>query len=132
MNRLQREYAEAKATLDAIQARMGQDEAEYCRMHECTDEDGNPVNRIYQIDDNAAFEAANNGFWALHEHDAKEEHAASKALRQAEDALIQWGISVMPSSPQLSSWRADCNMHRHPAICRPGKARITPVWHRER
>lgn len=98
MNRLQREYAEARATVDAIHATMEQVEAEYCTVHGYTDEDGNPVKRIYQIDDDAQFEAANNGFWALHEQDAKEENAASKALREAEDALIEWGISVMPSS----------------------------------
>ncbi len=112
MNRLQREYAEAKATLDAIQARLEQAESEYCTSHGYTDEDGNPVNRIYQIDDDAAFEAANNGFWALHEQDAKEENAASKALRQAEDALIEWGISVMPSSMKREAETLEKGMNR--------------------
>ena len=112
MNRLQQEYTQARQTVDAIHARLEQAEAEYCTSHGCTDEDGNPVNRIYQIDDDAAFEAANNGFWALHEQDAKEENAASKTLREADDALIEWGISVMPSSMKQEAETLEKGMNR--------------------
>lgn len=98
MNNLQTSYAIAKATVDAIHASIEQAESEYCAANNCTDEGGNPATRIYHIDDEIAFAAANSEFCALHAQEYEDSRKAETTLRSAEDALIAWGISIMPAS----------------------------------
>jgi hypothetical protein len=96
MNKIQRTYALTKARHDAIKADNDRREAEFCAEHGYKTEEGNPALHIWMIDDEAIFEAANEEFCALNEQNWQEEIKAREALNDAEDALIEWGLSVMP------------------------------------
>jgi hypothetical protein len=96
MNKIQRTYALAKAQHDAIKADNDRREAEFCAEHGYKTEEGNPALHVWMIDDETIFEAASEEFCALNEQNGQEEIDAREALRAAEDALIEWGLSVMP------------------------------------
>ena len=96
MNKIQRTYALAKAQHDAIKADNDRREAEFCAEHGYKTEEGNPALHVWMIDDEAIFEAANEEFCALNEQNGQEEINARETLNTAEDALIEWGLSVMP------------------------------------
>jgi hypothetical protein len=96
MNKIQRAYALAKAQYDAIKAENDRREAEFCAARGYVTEEGTPARHVWMIDDEAIFEAANDEFCEMNEGNCNEEIRAQEALRAAEDALIEWGLSVMP------------------------------------
>lgn len=96
MSRIQRAYALAKAQHDAIKAENERIEAEFCAKRGYLTGEGNPALHVWMIDDETIFEAANEGFCTLNEQGGNDEIKAREALRLAEDALIEWGLSIMP------------------------------------
>jgi len=96
MNRIQRAYAQAKARHDAIKAANDQREADYCAAHGYKTGDGKPALHVWMIDDDAIFETANAEFSILNEQSGNDGIEAREALRSAEDALIEWGLSIIP------------------------------------
>lgn len=98
MNKIQRAYALAKAQYDAIKEANDQREAEFCRARGYVTAEGNPALHVWMIDDETIFEAASEEFCALNEQNGQEEIDAREVLRAAEDALIEWGLSVMPAA----------------------------------
>ena len=100
VNQVQNRYAGAKARHDAIKATNDQREAEFCAAHSYTTRDGNPALHVWMIDDKSIFEVANREFSALHQVDYNEEIKAQEALEAAEDALIEWSLSILPANMQ--------------------------------
>jgi len=98
MNKIQRAYALAKASHDAIKEANDQREAEFCRARGYVTAEGNPALHVWMIDDETIFETANAEFCAMNEQGSNDEIKARELLRAAEDALIEWGISIMPAS----------------------------------
>ncbi len=98
MNKIQRAYALAKAQYDAIKAENDRREAEFCAARGYVTEEGTPARHVWMIDNEAIFEAANAEFCAMNEQGGNDEIKARELLRAAEDALIEWGISIMPAS----------------------------------
>ncbi len=96
MIKVQSAYALAKAYHDTIKAENDQREADFCRARGYVTEEGNPALHVWMIDDESIFEAANEEFCAVNEQNGQEEINAREVLRAAENALIEWGLSVMP------------------------------------
>lgn len=100
MNRIQKAYAVAKAHHDSIKTANDQHEAEYCAAHGYTTGEGNPALHVWMIDDESVFETANEEFSALHKEKYDEEIKAQELLTAAEDALIEWSLSILPANMQ--------------------------------
>lgn len=98
MNKAQRDYLDAKAKFEALVSRHKQMERAYIAAHGITNPDGGTPERIYCIDDDAAFEQANEEFSAQVAACGLEAEydAARAALRAAEDQLIEYGFSLVP------------------------------------
>lgn len=96
MNKQQKAYAVAKAQLETLEAQAKEIEREYIAGHNIANPDGTVPAAIYCIDDEAAFDKANaDTAPAL---DALEIWKAREALSAAEDALINYGLSIMPEA----------------------------------
>lgn len=95
MNKQQRQYAQAKADCEALEAAKAKIEHDYIVSADITNSDGAIPKRLWQIDDEKAFEAACVATEAaveeLHEDEAR------NILRKAEDALIEYGLSIVPA-----------------------------------
>lgn len=98
MNKAQRDYLEAKTRLEAVEERQKRMERAYIAAHGIANPDGCTPERIYCIDDEEAFEKANEEFSA--EVAAcgleAENNTARAALKAAEDGLIEYGLSLVP------------------------------------
>lgn len=97
-NSAQRAYMLAKAHLQALEDREAEIEKAYIAAKGIRNADGTIPARVYCIDDMETFERANNetaaeaegsGLWA----DILE---AREALKNAEDAMIAYGLSIAP------------------------------------
>lgn len=98
MNMQQRNYALALAAVQVLEAEEKACESVYCLQNGYVDEHGNPATRIYQIQDDAVFDAANDDFSSLNESLYTRLYAAKDALRDAENALIDFGLSILPKA----------------------------------
>ena len=98
MNKAQRDYLDAKAQLETLEARQKEMEQAYIAAHGITNADGGTPERIYCIDDDAGFEQANVEFSVQVAACGLEAeyNAARAALRAAEDRLIEYGFSLVP------------------------------------
>ena len=96
MNKIQMAYALAKAQHDAIKDENDKREAEYCAKRGYLTGEGNPALHVWMIDDETIFEAANEEFCRLNEQGGNDEIKAREVLKAAENALIEWGLSIMP------------------------------------
>lgn len=105
MNKQQKAYAIARARLEAIEDAVNNAEAEYIRNKGIVNEDGTTPERLWMIDDEAAFEAANAEFNATVNDD--EINDAKAALKAAEEALIDYGLSLpgIPSAAKAALQR---------------------------
>ena len=98
-NKVQRDYMAAKALVETLEEREKNMEQAYIATHGITNPDGTIPERIYCILDEAAFVKANEEFSA--ETAAcgleAEHNAAKKALKAAEERMIEYGISLAPA-----------------------------------
>ena len=95
MNKQQRAYMVAKAKLDTIKELANEIERKYIAEHNIVNADGEIPTAIYCIDDDETFDKANEA--TAPEIEALGIVDAEKALRAAEDALINYGLSIMPT-----------------------------------
>ena len=108
MNKQQKNYAVAKAYLKTLETRAEEIEREYITGHNIVNPDGTVPAAIYCIDDEAAFDKANaDTAPAL---DALEIWKARETLDTAEDALINYALSLMPSAndEERETLKANC------------------------
>ena len=96
MNKQQKAYMIAKANLDTIKELENEIERKYIAEHNITNANGEIPTAIYCIDDDEIFDKANEE--TAPEIEALGIIAAEKALRAAEDALINYGLSIMPTA----------------------------------
>ena len=95
MNKQQKAYMVAKAKLDTIKDLANEIERKYITENNITNANGETPTNIYCIDDDEMFDKANEA--TAPEIEALGIVAAEKALRDAEDALINYGLSIMPT-----------------------------------
>lgn len=95
MNVQQKNYARAKALVDTLKAQEKEIEQAYIKEHNIVNPDGTIPERIYCIEDEALFEQANEA--TAPAIDALGLYEAEKLLREAEDDLIRFGLSIAPA-----------------------------------
>ena len=96
MNKQQKQYAVCKARLDALKAKRDEIERAYIVAHGIVNDDGETPQRTWMIDDESVFNAACNEIGPV--IDALGIYAADKDLERAEDALINYGLSIAPAN----------------------------------
>ncbi len=100
MNKIQRDYMNAKAFVKILEERQKEMERAYISAHSITNPDGSIPTRICCIMDESTFDKANE------ESSAEmvacgleaESNAAWAALESAEDKLIAYGIVLAPAA----------------------------------
>ena len=97
MNGVQKKYAEAKSLKDAIQHTIDETEEYFVKELGIINGDGTVPSRLFMIDDEEVFDKACEEFEKLHGDLNDEYNATGDALKDAEDALINWGLSIAPS-----------------------------------
>ena len=109
MNKQQKAYALAKARYEAAREAEKDAEAAYIARHGIVNDDGTAPRAIHAIEcDDDRFEDI------LNEIDANGELSkvyaevteAALALRKAEDALIEYGLGLMPAGPSATLRKA--------------------------
>ena len=97
-NKFQEVYMMAKANLELLEEREGRIEVRYIADNGIVNQDGSTPERIYCIDDEVIFEKANaecseiiekSGLWG-------EILNAREILKEAEQELIKYGLSIAP------------------------------------
>ena len=98
-NAEQRVYMLAKAHLDALMDEQAEMERNYIKAQNIINDDGTAPEMIYCIDDEETFERINQEFSALPEAKALWEEIleARELLKQAENQLIAYGLSLVPA-----------------------------------
>ena len=100
MNKQQKAYLQAKAVLETLEQQEGELEYKYILDNNITNEDGSIPERIFCIDNEEVFDRANqelaqatekNGLW-------QKILDAREIVRQAEDGLIEYGLSIIPTA----------------------------------
>lgn len=100
MNRLQLRYLAAKAMEDCIEEEQNSREAEFIRKNQIM-EAGELVGHLWHISDRAYFEEVLDEYAVFLGPDdelGKEAGAARAARVDAEDALLAWSLSIIPTS----------------------------------
>ena len=102
MNTYQNNYALAKAFVDEIKEQIADIEKEYIREHNIANPDGSVPAAIYCIDDQRVFDEANEGCSAIVISKGldKANTEAFEMLRTAEDALIAYALSLIPTQQE--------------------------------
>ena len=95
MNKQQKAYMIAKAKLDTIKDLANEIERKYILEHNIVNADGEIPTAIYCIDNEEVFDEANEA--TAPEIEALGICTAEANLRAAEDALINYGLSIMPT-----------------------------------
>lgn len=95
MNVQQKNYAKAKALVDTLKAQAKEIEQAYIKEHNIVNSDGTIPERIYCIEDEDVFNQANEV--TAPAIDALGLYEAEKLLREAEDDLIRFGLSITPA-----------------------------------
>jgi hypothetical protein len=91
MNTIQRAYIKAKAFHEAAQVMVNRLETTFLADH------GRSEKHIWGIiDDDTVFEQLNNEFSEIHKSEEAVLVKARMDLRQSEDALIAYGLSIVP------------------------------------
>jgi hypothetical protein len=94
MNAVQREYVKAKDVYESANYQIDRLEAAFLASR------GRVEKRIYAIDDDSAFEALNVEFAEASKTEWAALVEARENLKQAENDLIAYGISLMPGKYQ--------------------------------
>ena len=99
-NKFQRAYMVAKARVQEIESRHEDIEKKYIADKGIVNPDGSAPEFLWCMDDDAAFDKANEEFAALISAAGLESglNAARDALKAAEDRLIAYGLSLAPAS----------------------------------
>lgn len=99
MNIQQKIYAIAKAHLATLEERQHEIEKEYIAEHGIINPDGEIPNCIFAIEDMEVFEQANAGISKIINNVGlwDEILEAQRLLKDAEDALLVFGLSVLPA-----------------------------------
>lgn len=97
MNKQQKAYAVARARVEALTEIMNENEAQFIRERGITNPDGSTPERLYMIDDEDTFTKTCDDFQYSPLNLYDEHNAATIALTQAEDALIDYALSIVPA-----------------------------------
>lgn len=100
MNKIQKRYAEAKAVLQTYEEMEVDIEKKYIAENGIKNEDGGTPTRVYCIDDEDVFDKANEETEKIIQESGLEEkiNSARKNLKDAEDRMIKFALSVAPAS----------------------------------
>lgn len=107
-NKQQKNYMMAKALLEALEEESNQVDRDYIKANNIVNEDGSIPRLVYAIDDQATFDKANaecskttndNGLW-------NQILKARETLKQAEDALVTYGLSIVPTRERATLTKA--------------------------
>lgn len=100
MNKIQNSYMVAKARVQEIESQQEEIEKKYIADKGIVNPDGSTPEFLWCMDDDAAFDKANEEFAALISAAGLESalNAARAALKNAEDRLIAYGLSLAPAS----------------------------------
>lgn len=93
MNKQQKAYAIAKAAYETALHEQEAAEREYIEKNGIKNSDGTVPRRSYNIDDEVAFDEA---MKALEQYEINRSNAF-QTLIAAEDALIEYGLSIVPT-----------------------------------
>lgn len=94
MNTQQKNYATAKAYLEACEAEEAEKEAQFIRDNNITNEDGTTPERLYMIDNDSVFDEACD-YFSISEYDLSDQtQEAKRLLKVAEDELINYGLNL--------------------------------------
>lgn len=96
MNRIQQNYAMAKARLDAIKEQQNKNEADFIRESGYVNDDGTVPSHLWMMDDETRFDELSEQFDSSDRNLFYKVRDAEKELKKAEDALIDFGLSVSP------------------------------------
>ena len=96
MNRIQQNYAMAKARLDAIKEQQNKNEAAFIRESGYVNDDGTVPSHLWMMDDETRFDELSEQFDSSDRNLFYKVRDAEKELKKAEDALIDFGLSVSP------------------------------------
>jgi len=91
----QKNYMRAKALVETLEAEAERIEKAYITQHGIVNPDGSVPNRIYDIEDEVVFDSVNEETVA--EIDALGLYEAREILREAENELIKYGLSIVPA-----------------------------------
>ena len=107
-NTVQKDYMVAKALLEALEEEMNEKEQEYIADRKITNHGGEVPNYIWCIDDIDIFDTANEEFSGIIAKSGLWEKILSAKLRlkESEDALIQYGLSLVPQKEREILTRA--------------------------
>ena len=107
MNKQQKEYALARARAEALAETMNENEAQFIREQGITNPDGSTPEHLYMIEDEEVFNKAVDDFRLSPLNLYDEHNTAVKELTQAEDALIDYALSITPPGirPALQTGR---------------------------
>lgn len=97
MNKIQKDYAVAKAKKQVIKDAIDAAEALYIKEHGIVNPNGDVPEFLYMIDDSEVFAKACEDFENMHGDLLKESNACDSSLKKAENALIDWGLSIAPT-----------------------------------
>ncbi len=100
MNKIQNSYMVAKARVQEIESRQEEIEKKYIADNGIVNPDGSTPEFLWCMDDDAAFDKANEEVSALISAAGLEStlNAARATLKAAEDRLIAYGLSLAPAS----------------------------------
>lgn len=96
MNNQQKAYATARANFEAISELSDQNEAQFILEQGIVNPDGSIPDRLFKIDDIDVFDRACELFELSPLCLDDEYKAAEKELRQAEDLIIEYALSIVP------------------------------------
>ena len=98
-NRYQRNYMMAKSQLETLESIANDIEHEYIKSHNIVNGNGETPKAIFCIDDETTFDRVNVECSELPEIKANfaEQLAARETLEAAEDALVEYGLSIAPT-----------------------------------
>ena len=100
MNKQQKAYLQAKAVLETLEQQEMELEYKYILDNNITNEDGSIPRHIIAIDNDEAFDKANNEIARMTEESGlwKKILDAREILKQAENDLIEYGLSIIPTA----------------------------------
>ena len=98
MNEQQRDYAKAKQAKRCVEMKMEAREKSFLKGRGLMDSEGTEADSLYKIEDEALFDMACKEFDLLPGiPELNKEYArAGEALRAAEEALVEYALSIAP------------------------------------
>jgi len=98
MNDIQKRYAEAKAVCDAVAQEQKENEAKFIQDSGYKNPDGSIPKVLYQIEDDSEFDRLCEEYEASTLNVCDRLVEAERVLRDAEDKLIDYGLSLAPKN----------------------------------